>query len=171
MKSEVSPEPERNEVDAGVFDEVSQLKFNKISILYSVVNWIPTSERPGSFWTESCISLSVGWHHTKLEIIHTSSDPTPSHPYCGKQPQCIDKLLSNNCWIYFELLKLIKINYWWEINYRGNTAVTFIYFSLVGRNYYELVFMLFMLCYWVTELLCYTRYCQVLCSMVLTGAG
>ena len=70
MKSmKVSPEPERKEVDAGVFDEVSQLKFNKISILYSVINWIPTSERPESFWTESCISLSVGWHHTKLEII------------------------------------------------------------------------------------------------------
>ena len=37
MKSEVSPEPERKEVGAGVFDEVSPLKFNKISILYCLL--------------------------------------------------------------------------------------------------------------------------------------
>jgi hypothetical protein len=38
MKSEVSPEPERKEVGAGLFDEVSPLKFNKISILYCLLN-------------------------------------------------------------------------------------------------------------------------------------
>ena len=111
MKSEVSPEPERKEVGAGVFDEVSQLKFNKISILYCLVNWIYTSEHAGSFWPGSCISPSVGWHHTKLEIIKLYLIQHPRTNIMVNSLNALISFLVTNCWIYFELLKLIKINY------------------------------------------------------------
>ena len=56
MKS-VCPGPVIKEV-SGMFCDVSDLELNKIRIFSYKNNF--TSLPPGSSWTESCISLSVG---------------------------------------------------------------------------------------------------------------
>ena len=67
MKS-VSPEPDRKEVGAGVFDdEVSQLKF-KISILFSLAGQLNFYFWASWIILESVLYLSLSWltsHETK----------------------------------------------------------------------------------------------------------